>query len=63
MLCSREAGAGGEGNARGARVVDLKQGTCEDREFAAMNKRLPCQVRYFLLANTHLLDFLCACAE
>jgi hypothetical protein len=63
MLCSREAGAGGEGNARGTRAVDFKQGTWEDREFATMNKGLPCQVRYFLLANMHLLVFLCVCAE
>ncbi len=26
-LCWREAGVGGEGNARGARAVDFKQGT------------------------------------
>jgi hypothetical protein len=26
-LCWREVGAGGEGNARGARAIDFKQGT------------------------------------
>ncbi len=53
----------GEGNANGTRAVDFKQGTLEDGEFAAMNKGSPFQVRYFLLANTHLLDYLYLCAE
>jgi hypothetical protein len=44
MLCWREAGAGGEGNERGARTVDFKQGICEDGGFAAMNKGSPFQV-------------------
>jgi|LakMenEpi03Aug12_release.lakeMendotaPanAssembly.Ray.scaffolds.fasta_scaffold5410079_1 hypothetical protein len=30
MLCWQEAGAGDEGNAKGARALDFKQGTCED---------------------------------
>ncbi len=57
MLCRREAGAGGEGIARGARTVDFKQETWEDGEFTAMNKGLPFQVRYFCLKNMHPPDF------
>ncbi len=38
-----EAGVEGEGNTRGARAVDFKQGTWEDGEFAAMKKRSPFQ--------------------
>ncbi len=52
MLCWREAGCGGEGNARGARAVGFKQGTREDGEFAAMSRGCPYQVRYFLPANS-----------
>jgi hypothetical protein len=51
MLCWREAAAGGEGNARGTRTTDFKQGTWEDGEFSAMNEESPFQERYFLLTN------------
>ncbi len=47
MLCVQEAGAGGGGNARGARAVDFKHGTWVDREFIAMKKGLPFQVSNF----------------
>ncbi len=40
-------GEGGEGAARGAKAVDFEQGTCEDGEFATMNKGSPFQVRIF----------------
>jgi hypothetical protein len=42
-----EAGVEGEGNARGARAVDFKQGTWEDGEFDAMKKRSPFQDTFF----------------
>jgi hypothetical protein len=61
MLCWREAGAGGEGNARSARAVDFKQGTCE---YGISNKRLPVQVRKFsFLANMYPLEFMYMSAE
>ncbi len=41
MLCVGEAGVGGEGNAIGARAVDLNQGSWEDEEFATMKRDHP----------------------
>ncbi len=51
----REAGAGGEGIARGTRVVDFMQGTWVDGEFATVKKGSPLQVSYFFYqtANMH----------
>jgi hypothetical protein len=63
--CMNEAGAGGaggEGNVRGTRAVDFKQGTWKDGEFTPMKKLSPFQVSNFISANTHPLDF-CVCSE
>jgi hypothetical protein len=45
-LCEGSS-VGSEGNTRGVRAVEFKQGTCVDGEFAVMKKGLLFQVSYF----------------